>query len=67
MVETPEKFHHAKFEEKWIFLLISMETGVTFVVWLLINWLVNLAETFTNVLKHYFLEMNAAKFVKCML
>ena len=44
-----------------------METWVIFVVWLLINWLVNVGETFTDILKHYFLQTNAVKFAKCML
>ena len=34
--------------------LISMGTWVTFVVWLLINPLVNVAETVTYILKHYY-------------
>ena len=29
--------------------------------------MVNINETFTDILKHYFLRMNAVKFVKCML
>ena len=40
-----------------------METRDIFVVWF-INWLVNVAETFTNILKHNYLQTNAAKFVK---
>ena len=32
-----------------------------------INWLVNVAETFTDILKHYFRQMNVIKFEKCML
>ena len=44
-----------------------METWVIFGVWLLINRKVNVTETFTDILKHYFLESNAVKFVKCML
>ena len=44
-----------------------METLVIFVVWLLSNQLVNVAKTFTDVLKYYFLQMNAVKFMKCML
>ena len=44
-----------------------METWVIFAVWLLINWLVNVAETFTDILKHNFLQMNHAKIVECML
>ena len=36
-------------------------------VWLLINWLANVAETLTDILKHYFLQVNSAKYVKCML
>ena len=33
----------------------------------IINWLVNIAETFTDILKHYDFQMAAAKFVKSML
>ena len=33
-----------------------MGTLVTSVVWLLINWPVNVDETFTDILKHYILE-----------
>ena len=40
---------------------------VIFGVWLLINHMVNVAETFTNILKYYFLQTNIVKFVKCML
>ena len=35
-------------------------------MWLLINRMVNVAETFTDILKNYFLQMNAVKFGKCM-
>ena len=44
-----------------------METWVIFEVWLLINHMVNVTETFTDILKDYFLQMNAIKFAKCML
>ena len=40
---------------------------VIFGVWLLNNWLVNVAETFTNILKYYVLQTTANKFAKCML
>ena len=40
---------------------------VIFVTWLLINWLMNVIKSFRYILKHYFLQTNAAKFVKCML
>ena len=43
-----------------------MGTLVIFVVWLLINWFVNVDETFQDILKHYILQMNAAKFVRYM-
>ena len=36
-----------------------MGTWVIFVVWFLINHMVNVDETFTDILKHYFLQMNA--------
>ena len=36
-------------------LLILMETGTICVVLLLINWLVNVAKTFTDILKYYVL------------
>ena len=39
-----------------------METWVIFKVWLLINFLVNVAETFMDALKHYFRQMNNVKF-----
>ena len=38
-----------------------------FMVWLPINWLVNVTETFAYILKHYFLQTNVVKFAKCML
>ena len=41
---------------------MSMETWVIFVAWLLINCLVNIAETFTDILKHNVFQMTAAKF-----
>ena len=44
-----------------------MGTSVIFVVWVLIDWLVNVNETFIDILKDYFLQMNAIKFVKWML
>ena len=47
--------------------MISKETLVIFVVSLLSNQMENVAETFTDVLKYYFLLMNAVKFMKCML
>ena len=53
--------------DKWRLPLISMETWVIFVVWLLNNWLMNVAETFKGVLKHHFLPMNVVQFAKCML
>ena len=43
-----------------------MGTWVIFGVWLLINCMVNVAETFTDTLKHYFLQTNGGKFVKYM-
>ena len=36
-----------------------------FLVWILVNWLVNVAETFTDIFKYYNLQMNAIKYVKC--
>ena len=48
-------------------MLISMGTWVIFGVWLLKNLLVNVVETFTDILKHYFLQMNFVKFAKCIL
>ena len=42
-------------------------TWVIIGVWLLINCMVNVAETFTDILKHYFLQTNFVKFAKCML
>ena len=44
-----------------------MGTWVIFRVWLLINQRVNVAETFTYILKYHFLQMNAVKFAKNML
>ena len=44
-----------------------MGTWVIFRVWLLINHMVNVAETFTDILKHDFLQKNFIKFAKCML
>ena len=31
------------------------------------HYMVNVAETFTDILKYYFLQTNVVKFVKCML
>ena len=36
-------------------------------LWDVINGMVNVAETFTDILKHYFLQTNFVKFAKCML
>ena len=44
-----------------------MGIWVIFVVWLLINRLMNVAETFTDILKYNFLQMNATGFAKYML
>ena len=44
-----------------------MGTWVIFGVWLLINRMVNVAETFADILKYYFLQTNAVKFAKCLL
>ena len=44
-----------------------METSIIFVMRILNNWLVNVAETFTDILKHYDFQMAAAKFVKNVL
>ena len=43
-----------------------MASQVIFVVWLIIICLVNVADTFTDTLKHHILQMSA-KFVKCIL
>ena len=48
-------------------ILISMGNLVIFGAWLLINCMVNVTETFTDILKHYFLQMNVVKFAKCKL
>ena len=61
-----KEVHHAKFEK--IILrqpLISLEALVIFVVLLLINWLGNVAETFTDILKHYVLKTTPPKLAKC--
>ena len=44
-----------------------MGTWAIFGVWLLINRMVNVTETFTDILKHYFLQTNFVKIAKCML
>ena len=44
-----------------------MESLVIFAVWLLNNWLVKFAETFTDILNYYVLQMTANKFAKCVL
>ena len=36
-----------------------MGTWVIFVMWLLINWLANIAENFIDILEHYILCMKA--------
>ena len=61
------KFHHANLEEKWRLPLNSMGNFVIFGVWLLINGIVNVTETFADILKYYFLQTNVVKFAKCML
>ena len=47
--------------------LISIGTLVIFGMWLLIIHMVNVAETFPDILKLYFLQMNVVKFAKYML
>ena len=44
-----------------------MENMVIFVVWLLIYRMVNVTETFIDILKYHFLHTNAVKFATCML
>ena len=44
-----------------------METWVIFLLWLLIGWVVDVAEAFTDTLKHYFLQMGATKLGSSML
>ena len=44
-----------------------MGTWVIFGMWLLINRMVNVTETFIDILKHYFLQRNAVEFAMCML
>ena len=44
-----------------------MGTWVVSGMWLLINCMGNVAETFADILKNYFLQMNAVKFAKYML
>ena len=45
-----------------------MEITINFFgLWLLINGMVNVTETFTDILKHFFLQTNVVKFVKCKL
>ena len=39
-----------------------MDTWVIFVAQLLITWLVSIAETFVDILKHNFVETNIARF-----
>ena len=39
-----------------------MGTWVIFVLYLLINQLVNVAETFTHIFEHYFFQSNIIKF-----
>ena len=41
---------------KWRLLLISMWTSVICVVWLLLNWLVNITETFKDILNIVFFK-----------
>ena len=48
-------------------MTISMKTWVIFVVLSLINFLLNVTETITDLLKHYCLQKNATKCVKFML
>ena len=44
---------------KWRLPLISMEIWVIFVVWLLINWLVNVTETFRDILNIMFFKRSS--------
>ena len=44
-----------------------METWVIFKVWLLINFLVNVAETFIDSLNIIFVKWTMLYFVKCVL
>ena len=52
----------ANLKNKWKLLLSSMDTWVIFVAQLLITWLVSVAETFVDILKHNFVETNIARF-----
>ena len=44
-----------------ILIPISMWSWVIFVLWLLITWLVNFAETVIDILKHYIFQKTVAK------
>ena len=44
-----------------------MGTWAIFGVWLLINHMVNVGGTFTDILKHFFLQTNVVNFEKFML
>ena len=59
-------FHKTKFGENERLLMISIETWIIFVMWLLINSVVNVAETFKDIVKYYLLQMHV-KCVKCIL
>ena len=47
--------------------MISMANFLIFVVRFLNNWLVNVAETLTDILKYYVLQTTTNEFAKCML
>ena len=67
-MSSDAKFHEHKKSACYSFIpLISMGNLINFVVWLLNNWLVNVVETFTDILKYYGLHTIANKFAKCML
>ena len=67
IVLSLKKFHHAKFEKTTDYHWFLWEIQSIFVVWLLNNGLVKVAETFTDILKYYILQLTADKFAKCML
>ena len=62
-----KSFHHDKFEKNGDYYWFQLMAWAIFVVWLLINWLVNVADILTDILTHYVLQMTPAKFAKCML
>ena len=66
-IEKKKKVSHSVTRFKVILYNIDVTAMCSVMEWLLTNWLVNVAETFTDILKHCIHQTSVAKFVKFML